>query len=114
MSLAPRDNSPELIARPSQIELISEELRCATAALHRAGFTRCDSGQWKPPTGKPAGPLLGRLDAERQQARKLALATMALVRTSLQAVQGQMSPVEMTAAMLEAIDEAIIVLESQP
>ena len=98
----------------SELEHVRFHLRRAQSALGDAGFTLSDTGHWKPPAGKPAGPLLDSLDTERQQARKLALATMALVRTSLQAVQGQMSPVEMTAAMLEAIDEAIIVLESQP
>lgn len=55
----------------------------AELALRKAGFTLCDSGEWKPPLGKPVGPLLASLDAEREAKNTLAALILDLTGAAL-------------------------------
>lgn len=62
---------------------VSSELDLAVSVLESAGFTRCDNGNWKPPLGKPAGPLLDSLDAEREAKNTLAAMILDLTGAAL-------------------------------
>lgn len=62
----------EIIRRYNNFKSVEFDLQQAQSALTAAGFTRCDNGAWKPPLGKPIGPVLESLDAERETVDKLA------------------------------------------
>ena len=74
-----RQSALKSISRASEMS----RLQRAEQALYAAGFTRTENGNWKPPLGKPAGPLLDSLDAEREAKNTLAALILDLTGAAL-------------------------------
>lgn len=94
----------------SEIQRLSSATQFASAALIRAGFTLCDSGEWKPPLGKPVGPILDSLDAERETKTVLTGLIMDLAAAALPHM-----PVDehLRIAGVKAINAALAVMEGR-
>lgn len=85
-------------------------LECAEQALKAAGFTRMDTGHWKPPLGKPIGPVLDSLDAERETKTVLTKLIMDLAAAALPHM-----PIDehLRIAGIKAINAALAVMEGR-
>lgn len=97
-------------AMRSEIQRLSSATQFASAALIRAGFTLCENGQWKPPLGKPVGPILDSLDAERETKTVLTGRIMDLAAAALPHM-----PVDehLRIAGVKAINAALAVMEGR-
>lgn len=91
-------------------EQMQFRLDCAEQALLAAGYTRTENGYWKPPVGKPAGPLLDSLDAEREAKNTLAALILDLTGAALPHM-----PVDdhLRIAGVKAINAALAVMEGR-
>lgn len=84
-------------------------LDCAEQTLLAAGYTRCDNGNWKPPIGPSASPLLDQLDAERQLTANLASQILELAGAALP----HRADETLRKATIAAVDAALVVLEDR-
>jgi hypothetical protein len=92
------------------IDELRFHLERAEQALHSAGYTRMETGYWKPPLGKPAGSLLESLDAERETKTVLTGRIMDLAAAALPHMP---TDEHLRVAGVKAINAALAVMEGR-
>lgn len=85
-------------------------LELAEGALLAAGFTRQPNASWKPPLGKPIGPVLESLDDARADKNQLAEMLLKLVAAALPHMP---TDEDLRCAGIEAVNMVLAVMEGR-
>ena len=93
-----------------QLKFMDAHFKSVAQTLKGLGYELCAGGHWKPPVGKPAGPLLESLDAEREAKNTLAALILDLAAAALPHM-----PVDeqLRVAGVKAINAALAVMEGR-